>query len=150
MIIVIMMIAMHLVWIMVTRMHARHASCTTNTTTTVDHRVARTHHIAISEKDIDEEDEDEQDVQQADQYDHKLLATAAGVAHSLLYNRLLHIVGRQHAGFASALHTSRHPARVNGFHLKDHIALTKAHLVRILCLVVINGAINALEKGERD
>jgi len=62
MIIVIVMIAMHLVWIMVTRMHARHASCTTSTTTTMYHRVARTHHIAISEKHIYKEDEDEQDV----------------------------------------------------------------------------------------
>lgn len=159
MIIVIVMIAMHVVRTAVmmsarmdTRMHARHASRSTANRIAANHHwiiaaaAACTHHLAIREKDIDKEDEHEQYVQQADQYHHKLLAAAAVVAHSLLYNRLLHIVGGQHAGLASALHAASHPARVNGFHLKDDIALAKAHLIHILRLVVIDGTINALQE----
>lgn len=160
MIIVIVMIAMHVVRTAVmmsarmdTRMHARHASRSTSTNCiAANHHwivaaaAACTHHLAIRQKDIDKEDEHEQYVQQADQYHHKLLAAAAVVAHSLLYNRLLHIVGGQHAGLASALHAASHPARVDGFHLKDDIALAKAHLIHILRLVVIDGTINALER----
>lgn len=159
MIIVIVMIAMHVVRTAVmmsarmdTRMHARHASRSTSTNCiAANHHwivaaaAACTHHLAIRQKDIDKEDEHEQYVQQADQYHHKLLAAAAVVAHSLLYNRLLHIVGGQHAGLASALHAASHPARVDGFHLKDDIALAKAHLIHILRLVVIDGTINALQ-----
>lgn len=102
-------------------------------------------HVAIREKDIDKEDEHEQDVEQADENHHCWLATAAVVEHSLLYNRLLHIVGGQHAGLASALHPAGHPARVDGFHLENDIALAEADFVDVLRLVVIDGPIDALE-----
>lgn len=70
-------------------------------------------HVAIRDKNVDEEGEHEQDVEQADEDHHKLLAAAAVVEHSLLYNRLLHVVGGQHAGLAGTLHTSGHPAGID-------------------------------------
>lgn len=102
-------------------------------------------HIAIRDKNVDKEDQNEQDVEQADEDHHKLLATAAVVEHSLLYNRLLHIVGGQHAGLAGPLHPTGHPARIDRLHLEDDIALAEANLVDVLRLIVVDGPIDALQ-----
>jgi len=153
MVVAVVVVAMHVVRIVVTRMHARRRWDSDSPTTSamkavpaVPHHQIRVH-VAIRDKDIHKEGEHEQDVEQADEDHHKLLATAAVVEHSLLYNRLFHIVGGQHAGLAGALHPPGHPAGIDGLHLKDDVALAEADLVDVLRLVVVDGPVDALKNG---
>lgn len=50
----------------------------------------------------------------------------------------LHIVSRQHALLAGALHAAVHPALVDLLHIYDHISVHKGHLVLIGSSVVID------------
>lgn len=57
----------------------------------------------------------------------------------------LQVVGRQHSCLTSPLHSTRHPAGINALHLVDQVTFNEAHLVYVLCLVVVNSAENSLE-----
>lgn len=50
----------------------------------------------------------------------------------------LHVVGRQHALLASALHAAVHPALVDLLHVYDHIPVHEGHLVLVGGRVVIH------------
>lgn len=152
MVVAVVVVAMHVVRIVIvvtgrcSAHPAAHSSpyAAVSVPVRVPHHQIRVH-VAIRDKDVDKEDQNEQDVEQADEDHHKLLATAAVVEHSLLYNRLLHIVGGQHAGLAGPLHPTGHPAGIDRLHLEDDIALAEAHLVDVLRLVVVDGPIDALQ-----
>lgn len=54
------------------------------------------------------------------------------------YSDGLHVVGRQHALLAGALHAAVHPTLVDLLHIYDHISVHEGHLVLISCSVVIH------------
>lgn len=53
----------------------------------------------------------------------------------------LHVVGRQHALLASALHAAVHPALVNLLHVYDHVSVHEGHLVLVGSRVVIHSSV---------
>ncbi|KAA8585397.1 hypothetical protein FQN60_004091, partial [Etheostoma spectabile] len=57
----------------------------------------------------------------------------------------LHVVGRQHALLAGALHAAVHPALVDLLHVHDHISVHKGHLVFIGSRVVGLNSSKAME-----
>lgn len=57
----------------------------------------------------------------------------------------LQVVGRQHSRLACPLYPASHPSGVNAFQLVNEIALDEAHLVNVLCLVVVHSSEDALE-----
>jgi len=56
----------------------------------------------------------------------------------------LHVVGRQHALVAGALHAAVHPALVDLLHVYDHISVHEGHLVLIGGGVVVHGPVPLL------
>lgn len=60
----------------------------------------------------------------------------------------LHIIGRKHACFASALHSAIHPAIIDLLHVHDGVPVLERHLILIGCTVVIHSTVPLLQ-GER-
>ena len=58
----------------------------------------------------------------------------------------IHVVGRQHALLAGALHAAIHPALVNLVHVYDHVPVHEGHLVIVGSGVVVNGPVPFLRR----
>lgn len=53
----------------------------------------------------------------------------------------IHVVSRQHALLAGALHAAIHPALVDLVHVYDHVPVHEGHLVIVGGGVVVNGPV---------